>query len=398
MTGISQIGRIRLKIRNKIGRIVLPFLALLALILFLSQWCQVEKVEMVSDSSQQLDKAVVTEVITDNLQEDGSRVGNQEVKVKFLTGRNKGKEVEAVSTNGSLYGATCYKGLKVVTLTNQSGDVTITSVYSLNREPYVIGFVLLFFVLICMVGGKNGIKAVLGLVVTFALVLFFLFPAIYRGMSPINAAIITVIFTTIITIGILTGYSKKTLAAILGTVVGVIISGVTAWAFGKIAGISGYNVSNIDTLISVANCTNIKVGDLLFAGILISSLGAVMDVGLSIASTIAELHSVKPELTWTQLFQSGMNVGKDMMGTMANTLILAFAGGSLSELLLDYAYDLPYVQLINSYTIGIEVMQGVAGSIGIILTVPLVSIFSSLLYAKVVVRRERLSEPENVIH
>lgn len=398
MTGISQIGRIRLKIRNKIGRIVLPFLALLALILFLSQWCQVEKVEMVSDSSQQFDKAVVTEVITDNLQEDGSRVGNQEVKVKFLTGKNKGKEVEAVSTNGSLYGATCYKGLKVVTLTNQSGDVTITFVYSLNREPYVIGFVLLFFVLICMVGGKNGIKAVLGLVVTFALVLFFLFPAIYRGMSPINAAIITVIFTTIITIGILTGYSKKTLAAILGTVVGVIISGVTAWAFGKIAGISGYNVSNIDTLISVANCTNIKVGDLLFAGILISSLGAVMDVGLSIASTIAELHSVKPELTWMQLFQSGMNVGKDMMGTMANTLILAFAGGSLSELLLDYAYDLPYIQLINSYTIGIEVMQGVAGSIGIILTVPLVSIFSSLLYAKVVVRRERLSEPENVIH
>lgn len=398
MTGISQIGRIRLKIRNKIGRIVLPLLALLALILFLSQWCQVEKVEMVSDSSQQFDKAVVTEVITDNLQEDGSRVGNQEVKVKFLTGKNKGKEVEAVSTNGSLYGATCYKGLKVVTLTNQSGDVTITSVYSLNREPYVIGFVLLFFVLICMVGGKNGIKAVLGLVVTFALVLFFLFPAIYRGMSPINAAIITVIFTTIITIGILTGYSKKTLAAILGTVVGVIISGVTAWAFGKIAGISGYNVSNIDTLISVANCTNIKVGDLLFAGILISSLGAVMDVGLSIASTIAELHSVKPELTWMQLFQSGMNVGKDMMGTMANTLILAFAGGSLSELLLDYAYDLPYIQLINSYTIGIEVMQGVAGSIGIILTVPLVSIFSSLLYAKVVVRRERLSEPENVIH
>lgn len=387
-----------MKIRNKIGRIVLPFLALLALILFLSQWCQVEKVEMVSDSSQQFDKAVVTEVITDNLQEDGSRVGNQEVKVKFLTGKNKGKEVEAVSTNGSLYGATCYKGLKVVTLTNQSGDVTITSVYSLNREPYVIGFVLLFFVLICMVGGKNGIKAVLGLVVTFALVLFFLFPAIYRGMSPINAAIITVIFTTIITIGILTGYSKKTLAAILGTVVGVIISGVTAWAFGKIAGISGYNVSNIDTLISVANCTNIKVGDLLFAGILISSLGAVMDVGLSIASTIAELHSVKPELTWMQLFHSGMNVGKDMMGTMANTLILAFAGGSLSELLLDYAYDLPYVQLINSYTIGIEVMQGVAGSIGIILTVPLVSIFSSLLYAKVVVRRERLSEPENVIH
>ena len=79
------------------------------------------------------------------------------------------------------------------------------------------------------------------------------------------------------------------------------------------------------------------------------------------------------------LLHRGMNVGKDMIGTMANTLILAFAGGSLSELMLDYAYNLPYLQLINSYTIGIEVMQGIAGSIGIILTVPLVSFFAAVL-------------------
>ena len=215
-------------------------------------------------------------------------------------------------------------------------------------------------------------KAVIGLVVTFILVLLFLFTAIYRGMRPVAASVITVIMTTIITIFILTGYTKKTAAAILGTVSGVVISGITAWLFGKIAGISGYNVSNIDSLVSVANCTNIKVGDLLFAGILISSLGAVMDVGLSVASTITEIHDVNPELNHRDLFKRGMNVGKDMMGTMANTLILAFAGGSLSELLLDYAYNLPYLQIINSYTIGIELMRGIAGSIGIILTVPLV--------------------------
>lgn len=362
-------------------RIILSLAALLALGIFLSQWCQVEKEKLVSAESQEFDKAVVTEIITDNLQENGSRIGNQEVKVRFLSGRRKGQETEAVSTNGNLYGTVCHVGLKVITLTNQSGDVTVTSVYSRNREPYIVGFILLFFLLLYLVGGKNGIKAVVGLVITFLMVVLFLFPAIYRGISPVYAAVMTVILVTVLSIFILTGYSRKTYAAILGTVSGVIISGLAAWLFGKAAGISGYNVSNIDTLVSVENCTNIKVGDLLFAGILISSLGAVMDVGLSIASTITEINHVTPGLGWRKLFCSGMNVGKDMMGTMSNTLILAFAGGSLSELVLDYAYNLPYLQLINSYTIGIEVMQGIAGSIGIILTVPLVSLFASVLTA-----------------
>ena len=364
---------------KKVLKILIPVLFILGFGIFLLQWCKVDKIDIVSDDSQEFDQAVVTKVITDNLQEDGSRMGNQEVNVRFLTGKRKGQEVEAVSTNGNLYGATCYVGMKVITLTNQAGDVTITSVYSFNRGPLVIGFVVFFFLLITLVGGKNGLKAVLGLVIAFILILFFLFPAIYRGMSPITAAIITVILTTILTIFILAGYSKKTYAAILGTVSGVLISGIAAWGFGKISHISGYNVSNIDTLISIANLTNIKVGDLLFAGILISSLGAVMDVGLSIASTIVEIHDANPNLNRKELFRRGMNVGKDMMGTMANTLILAFAGGSLSELMLDYTYDLPYLQLINSYTIGIEVMQSVAGSIGIILTVPLVSLFAAVL-------------------
>lgn len=364
---------------KKVLKILIPVLFILGFGIFLLQWCKVDKIDIVSDDSQEFDQAVVTEVITDNLQEDGSRMGNQEVNVRFLTGKRKGQEVEAVSANGNLYGATCYVGMKVITLTNQSGDVTITSVYSFNRGPLVIGFVVFFFLLITLVGGKNGLKAVLGLVIAFILIFFFLFPAIYRGMSPITAAIITVILTTILTIFILAGYSKKTYAAILGTVSGVLISGIAAWGFGKISHISGYNVSNIDTLISIANLTNIKVGDLLFAGILISSLGAVMDVGLSIASTIVEIHDANPNLNRKELFRRGMNVGKDMMGTMANTLILAFAGGSLSELMLDYTYDLPYLQLINSYTIGIEVMQSVAGSIGIILTVPLVSLFAAVL-------------------
>lgn len=102
----------------KVIKYLIPILFLALLGIFLAKWSDVKKVDLVSNKSQEFEKAVVAEVITDNLQEDGSRVGNQEVKVKFLSGKRKGKVVEAVSTNGSLYGATCYKGLKVVTLTN----------------------------------------------------------------------------------------------------------------------------------------------------------------------------------------------------------------------------------------------------------------------------------------
>ena len=128
--------------------------------------------------------------------------------------------------------------------------------------------------------------------------------------------------------------------------------------------------------------TDIKIGELLFAGILIASLGAVMDVGMSIASTLNELKEQNPQMMLKELFQSGMNVGRDMMGTMTNTLIFAYVGGAMSTLVINYAYDLSYRQLANSYVIGIEIMQGLSGSIGVVLTVPITAVIASFLVSR----------------
>ena len=147
------------------------------------------------------------------------------------------------------------------------------------------------------------------------------------------------------------------------------------------SGISGYNVSDIESLLTLWNVSGIQVGGLLFSGLLISSLGAVMDVAMSIASSIAEVRAQNPSLSRKELFKAGMHIGRDMMGTDSNTLILAFAGGSVSMLLLDYAYDLPYLQIINSNNIGIAVMQGLSGSFGIVLSVPVTVALAVLLYA-----------------
>ena len=117
-----------------------------------------------------------------------------------------------------------------------------------------------------------------------------------------------------------------------------------------------------------------------FAGIIISALGAVMDVGMSIASTIQEIYETDKTLSMKRLFVSGINVGRDMgMGTMTNTLIFAYVGGAMTTLVINYAYDLSYRQLANSYVIGIEIMQGLSGSLGVVLTVPITALIASFL-------------------
>ncbi len=148
------------------------------------------------------------------------------------------------------------------------------------------------------------------------------------------------------------------------------------------SGISGYNVSDIETLMTLWNTNRIQVGGLLFSGLLISCLGAVMDVAMSISSAIDEIYKQNTALSRKELFKAGMRVGRDMMGTDSNTLILAFAGSSVSTLLLDYAYDLPYQQIINSNNIGIAIMQGLAGSFGIVLSVPLTVLICTVLFHK----------------
>ena len=215
------------------------------------------------------------------------------------------------------------------------------------------------------------------------LCIFFIFlPMIYKGISPILAAVLVVAFTTVVTMCMVDGITKKSVAAMLGTIIGVVFSGAFALIFGQVTSITGYNVSDIENLVYVGEMTDIKIGELLFAGILIASLGAVMDVGMSIASTLNELKEQNPQMMLKELFQSGMNVGRDMMGTDSNTLILAFAGSSISTLLLDYSYNLPYQQIINSNNIGIAIMQGLAGSFGIVLSVPFTVLICTILFHK----------------
>ena len=368
--------------RKKVVRYLIYLLFVCVFAVFVFKLNQVEKTELVVRTGQTFEKAEVTEILQDNLNSNGTRVGEQKVRVKMLTGARKGEKLDVTSSSGYLFGAACTVGMKVVVMQSVAGETTIASVYSQDREWVIYIFALLYLLALCVIGGKQGIKGCLGLIFTFFCVIFVYLPLVYLRFSPFWAAVFICFLTTLVTMYLIGGPTKKTCAATLGTLAGVVLAGLSAWCFSKASGISGYNVSDIETLMTLWNTNRIQVGGLLFSGLLISCLGAVMDVAMSISSAIDEIYKQNTSLTRKELFKAGMRVGRDMMGTDSNTLILAFAGSSISTLLLDYAYDLPYQQIINSNNIGIAIMQGLAGSFGIVLSVPLTVLICTVLFHK----------------
>lgn len=368
--------------RKKVVRYLIYLLFVCVFAVFVFKLNQVEKTELVVRTGQTFEKGKVTEILQDNLDTNGTRVGEQKVRVKMLTGARKGEELDITSSSGYLFGAACKIGMKVIVMQSVAGETTIASVYTQDREWVIYIFALLYLLALCIIGGKQGIKGCLGLVFTFFCVIFVYLPLVYLRFSPFWAAVFICFLTTLVTMYLIGGPTKKTCAATLGTLAGVVLAGLSAWCFSKASGISGYNVSDIETLMTLWNTNRIQVGGLLFSDLLISCLGATMDVAMSISSAIDEIYKQNASLSRKELFKAGMRVGRDMMGTDSNTLILAFAGSSVSTLLLDYAYDLPYQQIINSNNIGIAIMQGLAGSFGIVLSVPLTVLICAVLFHK----------------
>lgn len=369
-----------LRRKKNINSKVITFCFLIIFSIFLYFFNNIERVELVNSSGTSYVKAVVNEIVEDNIQEDGSRIGYQKVMLKVLSGKLKGQLIEGTSFAGYLYGADCTVGMKVIASISKYEDNASAAVYSYDRSNIIYIFVGLFLLMLWIIGGKKGFKSAIGLVFTFICIIYLFLPMLYKGYSPFLSAVIVIILITIVSLYLIYGITKKSISAMIGTIIGVIIAGICAAGFGYVAKISGYNVSEVEELVFVANNTELKVGGILFSAILIASLGAVMDVSMSISSTLTEIYNHNKNIGRVELFKSGINVGRDMMGTMSNTLILAFTGGSINTLILNYAYALKHNQIINMYEIGIEIMQGVSGSIAIILSVPLVSIISSYFF------------------
>jgi uncharacterized membrane protein len=314
--------------------------------------------------------------------------GVQYVKVQILEGELKGTQVDIENYLMSYSNVYVEPGMKVIVSVDQpEGTEPYCLIYNYYRSPYIYLMIAALAVLMIWIGGAKGIRAFLGLAFCLFTVIMLMLPMIYQGYSPVLASVVTVVITTAVSLLLLNGISKKTTAAIISTAVGVIIAGIIFAIMSWLLHVSGYNMDETEYMVLVAQNTSLKVGEVLFAGVLISALGAVMDVGMSVSSAIFELHEANPKMTQSQLVKSGMNIGKDMIGTMSNTLILAFVGSCIGEMLVLTSYGIRYHQFINSDFIAIEIGQGLSGTMAVILTVPVASFVASYLCHKNIIKR-----------
>ncbi len=330
-------------------------------------------------------RARVTAVLAENASPDtwteSLRLGTQQVYVQLESGEHKGTQLYAVNYLNAYANIDLKVGTRIIVRLDydESGKLYVASIANYARDGVLIGLMVIFAALMIGFGGKKGVASLAGLLFTVVSIWFFLIPLMQRGFPAILGAVILVAITTAVSLVLLNGFTAKTLCAVIGCIGGVLVAGVTAALAGEITPIGGFNMPESEEIVLRMGDSDLKIRGLLVSGILISALGAVMDTSMSITSSVFELHEMNPSVDRKRLFRSGINIGRDAMGTMSNTLILAFAGTSLNTLLLFRVFDYPYLQIFNSDMMTIEVIQGLAGSIGIVLTVPLVAALSAAM-------------------
>lgn len=335
------------------------------------------------------EKALVMEIKNKGEEEIEALQGTvieQEVRVKVLSGPNEGKVLTAINTlSGSAgFDLNLAPGDQVVIYIAESADPnadeSVKTIYVSDRvrSPALGWIVFVFAGLLLIVGRLQGAKALFGLGITVLGIYKVLLPGLMAGKPPLPLTIIILIGVTLITMISIAGFSRKAVAATLGTLGGLLIAGWLACIFGDFAQLTGLATEEERMLVYVENL-NLDMKGLLFAGILIGAVGAIMDVTMSVASAISEIKRANPDMKATELIAAGMNVGRDIMGTMANTLILAYTGGALPFMLLFMAYEMESIRIVNWELIVSEVVRALVGSIALIISVPITAVIAGWL-------------------
>lgn len=326
--------------------------------------------------------------IVENIKYEDAEELNQDttkqlVTIKVLTGDFKGTEriVENMLTGNPAYDINLNKGDKVVLHVEPVSDTVSTPddvdffIADVKRDNQILIFGSIFFVMLLLIGHKKGLTSIISIVSTVALIFFMLMPMILSGFCPIASSVLVGILSTVITIYLVGGFNSKSSSAIIGTATSLIFAGglsMIAIYFAHLTGFAGEEPMFLYTARPDLSFTGI-----LSASMVIAALGALMDTAVSIASTINEIYETDKTLSIKQLFKSGMNVGRDIIGTMSNTLILVYLGSALPLVLLSSNIDMN--KFFNLNQVATEILSALTGSIAILVCVPITAIVAAYL-------------------
>ncbi|MFZ3301367.1 MAG: YibE/F family protein [Microgenomates group bacterium] len=238
------------------------------------------------------------------------------------------------------------------------------------RRPSLFLLLAIFLILAITIAGKWGLTSIVGMAYSFYVIFVFILPMILKGYDAVVVAIIGSMFIIPVTFGLSHGINRKTINAVIGTIVSMIIVGLLSVLFVDLAKLTGFAVEEAGFLqYQLGGVINMK--GILLAGIIISTLGVMDDITVSQASVVEELKKANSKLSKKDLFLRSMNVGKDHISSMVNTLVLVYAGASLPLLLLFVNNPHPFSEVINYEIIADEIVRTMVGSIGLILAVPI---------------------------
>lgn len=363
-------------------RILAIFVCLVTAVLAVMPSVSVSFQSLVSDTVSYI-PGTVLEVVEEDLTpsdlKGGPQLGEQTLTIEL----KDGSQITLTNYLTNTHNILAREGMRVVVCVDAPENVEpYYTLYQYDRSVGLGVAVAIFLLLMLLVGGEKGFYATLALAFSLVFLLKITVPVIYSGGSPILAGLAMVLVSTAVTVFLIYGLSPRGVLGIGVVLAGEFVACGLFLLFSLLLHLSGFKSSDAENLLVAAQNTGLNISTVLFAATMIASLGAVMDVAVSLLSALWEVRLADPDITGRGLWRAGLRMGRDMIGTMSNTLIFAFAGGSLTTLLVLMTYGTDPVQLLHSDYIALEMAHGLCGTCAVILTVPLASLVSAAVYPK----------------
>lgn len=368
----------RLKLTNNRSNILITLvmsIIIVALMLLPNQFSKTDSPKAV--------KAEVISVDNTNVEQYGmAKVGQQSVKVQIKNGKYKDSEVSGVNyLIGKMELDTIYDEGNIALVTpyvvdNSIKNVTLVGIYRLNYE---LALLVIFALSLLLYAGWIGAKALVSFLFSGVIIWKILLPAFLTGYNPIIISVIIIIILTAVIMVLIGGFTKKALAALIGSACGILVACILSLIFTDLFQISGAVKPFTETLL-YSGYANLNITHIFIAGIFMAASGAIMDISMDVSSTIVEVAYHNPGISKSKLVLSGLRVGRSVIGTMTTTLLLAYSSSYMGLLMVFMAQGTPGLQILNLNYVASEILNTLIGSISLVLTAPLTAVAAGILY------------------
>jgi len=307
----------------------------------------------------------------------------QKLELTVMSGQKENKKI--IVENGTMPLANEQKyhlddKVMVSTMKGMDGKDSYYISDYMRRDALIVLF-FIFILVTIFIAKWRGIMSLLGMGISFLIIFTFILPLIASGLNPVVVAIFGSLIIIPISFFLSHGFNKKTLVAIVGTLIALIITGVLSSFFVEAAKLTGF-ASEEAGFLQVAKQGTINMQGLLLAGIIIGVLGVLDDITISQSSIVFQLKEANNRLSMDELYKRAMDVGQDHISSMVNTLILVYTGAALPLLLLFINNPHPFSQIVNYEIIADEIVRTLVGSIGLVLSVPITTFVATLIASK----------------